>query len=105
MSKQNPYFSFEGMAFKTPGDDDETAANTGKAMDILRRFVADGGSQSEAMQALAYLEDQNPKLERYCDEMRIAFLLDDFDDADIKKRMAIKAYNGIADRLSGRPAR
>ncbi len=105
MSKQNPYFSFDGMAFKTSGDDEETAANMQKAMAILRSFVTDGGSQAEAMQALGYLEDQNPKLERYCDEMRIAFLLDDFDDADIKKRMAIKAYNGIADRLSGRPAR
>ena len=57
------------------------------------------------MQALGYLEDQNPKLEPYCDEMRIAFPLDDFDDADIRKLMVIKAYNGIADRISGRPAR
>jgi hypothetical protein len=105
MSKQNPYFSFEGMAFRTTGDDVETDMNIHKAMEILRNFVTEGSGQSEAMQALGYLEDQNPKLERYCDEMRIAFLLDDFDDAEAKKRLAIKAYNGIADRLSGRPAR
>lgn len=105
MSKQNPYFSFEGMAFRTTGDDVETDMNTHKAMEILRKFVTKGSGQPEAMQALGYLEDQNPKLERYCDEMRIAFLLDDFDDADAKKRLAIEAYNGIADRLSGRPTK
>jgi hypothetical protein len=105
MSNNNPYFRFAGMAFQTPGDDVETTANTCKAMNILQAFVTNGGSQAEAMQALGYLEDQNPKLETYCDAMRIAFLLDDFDDADAKRRMAIRAYNGIADRLSGRPAR
>lgn len=71
------------------------------AMDKLKAYASSGGSEQDAMFALAYLEDQFPRLEPLCDDMRVAFLLDDFNDYDMKKRIIIKAYNRIVDRVNG----
>ena len=94
---KNPYFSFDGMYFKTPGDELETQMNILIATEILQKFVL-GGDQKDAMEALGYLEDQFPKLERLCDEMRIMFLMDDFDDT--KNRYARNVYNRIIDKIN-----
>ena len=52
------------------------------------------------MVALACVEDEFPLTEPLCDQMRIAFLWDDQDAADGKRRLARRAYNALADRLS-----
>lgn len=106
MSKQAPYFSFHGLPFQTPGDDIEQAMNMQIAMERLRAFVCDqGGNEEDAAAALAFLQNRTPKLSEFCKQMRLAFLLDDFEDADRKKRLIIRAYNGIVDRLNGTPVR
>lgn len=103
MSKKNPYFSFDGQAFQTPGSALETAMNIKIAMEKLHYLASTGGGHDDAMTTLAYLEDQNPKLERLCDDMRIAFLLDPFDDEEQRRRIIVRAYNGIVDRMNARP--
>lgn len=105
MNSSNPYFSLSGLAFQTPGDDTESGVNTRLAMNRIHAFVMTGGSQRDAMEALAYLEDKYPKLEACCDHMRIAFLLDDFESGEEKQRIARKAYNCLVDRLNGTPLR
>jgi hypothetical protein len=102
-SEQSPYFSFSGLAFRTPGDEMETEMNLQIAMQHLRAYVVEGAGRDEAAAALAYLQSQSPKLNPFCKEMRFAFQLDDFDDSEHKKRLMIRAYNGIVDRLNGQP--
>ena len=98
---QNPYISFNGLAFKTPGDDDESAANTEKAMGDLKEYVLGRGSQSQAELALDYLEWKYSKVKIFTNEIRSAFGYDDFIDSEIKTAIVRKAYNGIVRRLNG----
>lgn len=105
MSKSTPYFSFNGLAFQTPGDEVERHMNLKIAMARLERYVLGKGQQDEAMTALAFIEDLRPSLESLCDDIRIAFLLDDFEDYDLKQRFIRRAYNRIVDRLNGVPLR
>lgn len=101
MSK--PYFSLDGMPFQTPGSPVERDINLQAAMERVYNYAFKGGEAEQAQFALAFLEDQVPSLERFCDDMRATFFLDDFMDNDLKKKICIRAYNNMADRLSGRP--
>lgn len=104
MRKTNtPYFSFSNLAFQTPGDPLEGQINLNAAMRKLEAFVLGKGNQDEAMVALAFLEDFNPRLEEFCDDIRITFILDDCTDFELKQRHIRRAYNRIVDRLNGRP--
>ena len=94
---KNPYFSFDGMYFKTPGDELETRMNVEIACQKIRKFVL-GGDQSDAEDALTFLLGEYPKLRPEAKDMREVFLMDDFDDN--KLRLGKRVYNRIIDRLS-----
>ncbi len=55
------------------------------------------------MEALAFLEDNAPKVEKFCDEIRTTFFLDDFEDSDLKRAICVRAFTGIKSRLSCKP--
>jgi len=101
MSK--PYFSMEGMAFKENGSDIEAEINIQCAMKIIHDYCFKGGSGQDAQEAMAFLEDNAAKVERFCDEIRVTFFLDDFQDSERKRAICTRAYNGLADRLNCKP--
>lgn len=105
MTKDKPYFSLEGLAFQTPGDPVEITVNTRAAMAVLEAIARKREPPSDPMVALAYLEDAYPYLEPECDAFRIALGLRDITDEDYRQRLAIRAYNTLADVLSGRGRR
>jgi len=98
--RKNPYFSLDGLSFQTPGSGIEQSINLQSAMARICAFATKGEAPQDAMEALAWLEDKYTKLQPCCDHMRIAFLLDDFDDCEQKRRIAIRAYNCLVDRLN-----
>jgi hypothetical protein len=101
----SPYFSLAGMAFQTPGSEAEGRINVCRAMSIIKAYVTGRESQEDVPLALEFLASQSPKLEPFIKDIQATFLLDDFLDAEIKRAIGIRAYNGIADRLSGRAVR
>jgi hypothetical protein len=101
----NPYFTFDGLCFQTPGDAIEITINTAAAMQVLEDVARNREPRSDPMLALALLEDTHPKLEADCDAFRIALSLKDAADERHRLKLAIRAYNALADRLSGRAKR
>ncbi len=95
----------DGLAFQTTGDSTEQEVNVQAAMKKLQAYVLGKGCQDEAMTALACLEDSQPSVEGFCDDIRAAFFLDDYLDGELKSRIQRRAYNRIVDRLNGRPLR
>ena len=98
-----PYFKLDGLDFQTPGEHIETVINTKAAMSVLESVARNRQPSSDPMEALRYLEDTYPRLEPLCDGFRIALGLHEFADEDHRLRRAIRAYNTLADALSGRP--
>lgn len=98
-----PFFSTEGMAFQTNGSDMEAQANIKMAMEKVYDYAFKGGDPAEAQFALAYLEDNVEKISRFCDDLRTTFFLDDFQDSELKRKICVRAYNNIVDRLNGKP--
>ncbi len=96
-----PFFSFSGLAFKTPGDEAEESMNIQIAMEKLRQFAMNRSDQEAAATALAFLERKFPQLKPLADQMRFALSWDDFDPSDQKRKLAVRAYNDLADRLNG----
>jgi len=70
---------------------------------IIWNYCFKGGSGQDAMEALAFLEDNAPKVEKFCDEIRTTFFLDDFEDSDLKRAICVRAFTGIKSRLSCKP--
>ncbi len=99
---QNPYFSLDGLAFQTPGDAIEITINTAAAMQVLEDVARNREPRSDPMLALALLEDTHSKLEADCDAFRVALSLKEPAEERHRLKLAIRAYNALADRLSGK---
>ena len=95
-----PFFSFQGLAFRTTGDAEEESVNIQIAMAKLRHFVMTGADQAEAETALAYLRSRFPRLGPVAEQMQMAFIWDDLDPRDQKRSIGRRAYNALASRLS-----
>ena len=102
-SMSKPYFSMEGMAFQPNGTDIELQVNISAAMECIHAYCFKGGSGQEAQFALGFIEDHCPKVEKFCDEIRVTFFLDDFIDHERKRSICTRAYNALINRLNGKP--
>lgn len=102
---KDPFMTLEGLAFQSHDTDIQRDINIKKAMQHIRAYCLDGKDRDLAMIGLALIEDRFAKVERFCDDIRSTFALDDFMDEDQKKAICARAYNNLVSRLTGRPVR
>lgn len=102
---RTPYFSLEGAAFQTAGDDNVVVMNTRAAMKAVEDYILRGASNQDTDTALRYLHDTHVGLRLACMEIWKTFFLDDFLDSELKRRICTRAYNVMVDRLNAGQAK
>lgn len=93
----------DNLAFQPKGTSEEARHKVEKAMEVVRLYCAGEGYERDVQQALAHIEDHCFKTESICDEIRTSFLIDGAIQGELKKRVCVRAYNKLANRLNGRP--
>ena len=102
---KDPFMSLEGAAFQSHDTDIQRDINIKAAMDNIRKYCVNGSNRDLAMIGLALIEDRYSKVERFCDEIRATFCLDEGVDDDHRKAICARAYNNLTRRLSCRPVK
>lgn len=101
MARANPFN--DNLAFQPKGTSEEARRKVENAIAVIRSYCAGEGYERDVQQALAYIEDHCPKTEQICDEIRTTFLIDGATHGEMKERIAVRAFNKLANRLNGKP--
>lgn len=97
---QNPYFSFKGYYFQTPGSDIENAINKKKALTIIYNYITSGGHHSDVEEAMQFLKTNFAKSGTVIDELSKYIFIDDLFGFDEKEKICLMIFRKLVKRVT-----